>query len=241
MVLKDAHAQRTVTSFFQGSSPIVGLPRKPLVPDPCPPGLLQRGGCLSQGPLERGSTGYSALGSQSTAHQGQGSTQFLGSFCFPSNPFHRRATCLPPTPACDLVVAPPPGPTPIPRSSSFTVRASFSASSLSFFSSSLECFSSALAPAPMVPAAGEQSGWLVLLDGGDPQSRARRAQVSQHPSDPRTGNRLAFQRPVQAWWGCLVGFGGQGFPRANERQGQVKPAQPPALLIRLAWPQSLSC
>lgn len=43
---------------------------------------------------------------------------------------------------------------PIPSSSSLTVLASFSASSLSFFSSSRECFSSALAPAPILgPAA----------------------------------------------------------------------------------------
>lgn len=43
---------------------------------------------------------------------------------------------------------------PLPSSSSLTVLASFSASSLSFFSSSRECFSSALAPAPMLsPAA----------------------------------------------------------------------------------------
>lgn len=43
---------------------------------------------------------------------------------------------------------------PLPSSSSLTVLASFSASSLSFFSSSRECFSSALAPAPILsPAA----------------------------------------------------------------------------------------
>lgn len=77
-----------------------------------------------------------------------------GSYCFPGNPCFTEGL-----PAClqtnDLVAVAPPGPTPLPRSSSFTVRASFSASSFSFFSSSLECFSSALAPAPMVPAAGE--------------------------------------------------------------------------------------
>lgn len=47
----------------------------------------------------------------------------------------------------------------LPSSSSLTVLASLSASSLSFFSSSLECFSSALAPAPILtfPAWGSSA------------------------------------------------------------------------------------
>lgn len=62
----------------------------------------------------------------------------------------------------------------LPSSSSFTVRASFSASSFSFFSSSLECFSSALAPAPMFQQQlRARSGQAALLDAEGPKSQAQ--------------------------------------------------------------------
>lgn len=164
-----------------------------------------------------------------------------GPFCFPS---HSCFTEGPPAcpRASDLAAVAPPGPIPLPRSSSFTVRASFSASSFSFFSSSLECFSSALAPAPMALAAGEETGSLGSSGWRDLQGQAHASLwppwTPFWPQDWQPTGSPDLCRPS---WGCLVGFGCWGYPRTNQRQGQVNPAQPPALVIRLAWPQSLKC
>ena len=202
------------------------------------------------GPLERGSTVCPALGSQGTSNQvwpcpARAPILFpalLQALC--ASQSHPCFTEGPP--ACPqtsgFVAVAPPWPTPLPKSSSFTVRASFSASSFSFFSSSLECFSSALAPAPMAPAAGEEMGSAVSSEWKGLQSQA---QASLWPPWtlfwPQDWQSTGFPDLCRPWWGCLVGFGCWGYPRANQRQGQVNPAQPPALLIRLAWPQSLNC
>lgn len=210
-----------------------------------PEGRLPEGG-----PSGEGSVGHPALGNRSIAYQAnpcQGSHSVpclvAGSFFFPGYPCFTEGP-----PACPwayaLVAMAPLGPTPLPRSRSFTVRASFSASSFSFFSSSLECFSSALAPAPMVPAAGEGTRW----SGGSSGWRGSPEPGSGQPlASPDTLLALGLATNWLStdlcgpWWGCLVGFGSWRYPRANQGQGQVNPAQPPALLIRLAWPQSLNC
>lgn len=86
----------------------------------------------------------------------------------------------------------------IPSSSSFTVLASFSASSLSFFSSSRECFSSALAPAPILgPAALRLTRSLEVSTrmGSELQPRAASRTslpvptTTSHQCWPRTGPR----------------------------------------------------
>lgn len=105
----------------------------------------------------------------------------------------------------------------LPSSSSFTVRASFSASSFSFFSSSRECFSSALAPAPMAaPSTGQ--GVRTGLPG-----------QAQRPAHPLAG-------PCEQWPGsrsgaglwALSGIWVPGVPRSQSETRTGAPSSAPS-------------
>lgn len=73
----------------------------------------------------------------------------------------------------------------------------------------------------------ECGGQLALLDGGMPRARLRPASgLPGHPSGPRTGNRLALHRPVQALVGLLSGIWVLGVPKnqSETRTGESSSA-----------------
>lgn len=83
--------------------------------------------------------------------------------------------------------------------------------------------------------------WLFWMEGSPEPGSGQPLASPDTPLAPGLAINWLSTDLCRSWWGCLVGFGCWGYPRANQRQGQVNPAQAPALLIGLVWPQSLNC
>lgn len=184
--------------------------------------LLQ--GRLLRGALWRGFAACPAMGSQRTADQGWPGPPSVpcpvtGSSCVPEG-----RPALSPHPQasgrwCQALLGPPPYPEAAASRCGHPSRHLPSASSPAPASASPRRW-----PRPPWPAAGtHQSGafsrWRALPSPLRPPG---------HPSGPGTVRAIRWlpTAAVQAWWGCLVGFGCWGYPGANRRQGQVTLVQP---------------